>query len=307
MKIPQSFLTAGAKSKDRPKYGHSHTSGMSGIDSALSTKLVSSSRAITAQPVDIEKDDSLVQRLDFPTWLPFAAKTYKISPRIEDFIVVPTIICPSDIPNRNGIAFPLNELVAFQPPPIARQAYKAWTGCPVHLEHDNEDHEKAYGVILDASLHKVLGYGGGKLWKVMGLLAIDKNKYPDIAQQVLDKIINTYSMGAMVNSFTCSYCGTECDDKYCCPHIQSTKVVNWNRVRNYDGQDHISFLNAHSLSPIECSIVRDPAWAPALSDEVWDPWGDGPTEKQEASGNQNPFTDSDAQNLATPGKSHAQT
>ncbi|WP_438451797.1 hypothetical protein, partial [Listeria monocytogenes] len=128
-----------------------------------------------------------------------------ISPRIEDYIIVSTLVCPSDIPNRNGIAFPRDELARFLPPPTNRMSYKAWKGCPVHLEHDNEVHERAYGVILDASFHKVEGYGDGKLWKVMGLLAIDKNKYPDVAQKVLTREINTYSMGALVDYFTCGY------------------------------------------------------------------------------------------------------
>ena len=204
--------------------------------------------------------------------MPFAAKVYKISPRIEDYIIVNTIICPSDIPNRNGIAFPSKELATFHPPPMNRMSYKAWTGCPIHLEHDNEVHEKAYGVILDSSMHKVAGYGGGKLWKVMGLNAIDKNKYPDVAMKVLKKEINTYSMGALVDYFTCGYCGTECSSKRVCPHITSPSNVNWKQYRDYDGSSHLAFLNAHGIQPIECSIVADPAWAPALSDEVFDPW-----------------------------------
>jgi hypothetical protein len=96
---------------------------------------------------DAEKDQSLLNKLDYETWLPFAAKTYNISPKIEDYIIVSTLVCPSDIPNRNGIAFPAAELAKFQAPPISRMAYKAWQGCPVHFEHDNEVHERAYGVI----------------------------------------------------------------------------------------------------------------------------------------------------------------
>jgi len=140
-------------------------------------------------------------------------------------------------------------------------------GVIVHnCEHDNEIHEKAYGVVLDSSLHKVTGYGGGKLWKVMGLLAVDKNKYPDIAQQVLTGEINTYSMGALVDYFTCSYCGQECSSKYMCQHVSSPETINWKSVKDFDGSEHIAFLNAHNIQPIEVSIVKDPAWAPALSD-----------------------------------------
>jgi len=218
---------------------------------------------------DAEKDQSLVSQLDYATWLPFCAKAYHISPNIEDYVIVSSPICPSDLPNRNGIGFPLAELVKFQPPPVSRMAYKAWTGTPVHLEHDNEDCTKAYGVMLDAALHKIEGYGGGNLWKVMGLAAIDKNKHPDIAQKILSGELNTYSMGALVDSFSCSFCGTPVSRQYGCHHVQGPDVVNWNEVNDPLGSGrHIAFLNAHGISPIEYSIVADPAWTTALSDNL---------------------------------------
>jgi hypothetical protein len=238
------------------------------IDDALSSKQVNEvSKAV--QTVDAEKDASMVDRLNI-TWLPHAAKVYHISPRVEDYILVSTIICPSDIPNRNGIAFPTGELARFQPPPMNRMVYEAWAKCPVHYEHDNEDHTKAYGVIFDSTFHKVQGYGGGKLWKVQGLLGIDKQKYPDMARRVLEGEVNTYSMGALVDYFQCGFCGTECSSTHVCPHISSIKNVNWSVQQSYDGQKHLAFLNAFGISPIECSIVEDPAWAPALSDTVFE-------------------------------------
>lgn len=273
MRFPKAYLEASSRLKDqdlkayRKLLAENRTDEGSSIGEALDTNVVDNvSRG--EEVVDAEKDQSLLSALDYPTWLPFAAKVYRISPRIEDYVLVNTIVCPSELPNRNGIAFPTQELAKFMPPPISRMAYKAWTGCPVHLEHQNEVHEDAYGVILDASFHKVQGYGNGKLWKVMGLLAIDKNKYPDVAQKILTKEINTYSMGALVDSFTCGFCGTECTSQHCCQHISSIKDVNWKMYKDWDGTQHLAFLNAHGINPIECSIVKDPAWAPALSDEV---------------------------------------
>ena len=219
------------------------------------------------QAVDMEAKPEQAQRIDLG-WLPFAASTYHISPRIEDYVIKNMPICPSDLPNRNGVAFPIQELVKYQPPPIARQVYKAWQGCPVHLEHDNEDCTKAYGVILDSVLTPVKGYGNGKNWKVMGLIAIDKNKYPDIAQKVLNGEINTGSMGALADRFSCSVCDQEATEKTFmnCSHISSTQNVNWKLV-DHEGQKKLAYLNAHGLSPIEYSMVSDPAWAPALSDQ----------------------------------------
>jgi len=280
-KIPQAFANALSKQKAAPTVYTPQRPDATMEDMMDSHSVGTLSKG--EETFDAEKEPGRIQQLnnpeneergkmDYEVWLQFAAKVYKISPKIQDYIIVNTLICPSDIPNRNGIAFPASELGRFLPPPMNRMVYKAWAGCPVHLEHDNEDHEKAYGVILDAALMKIQGFGDGKLWKVMGLLAIDKNKYPDIAQQVLTGKINTYSMGALVESFTCGYCGAECDSRFTCGHISSTKNVNWKKYRDFDGSTHLAFLNAHSISPIECSIVKDPAWAPALSDNVYDPW-----------------------------------
>ena len=235
-----------------------------------STKIVGFAPASAEdKPFDAEKEPDLASKLDFETWLPFAAKAYHISPRIESYVIKAMPVCPSDFPNRNGIGFPLQELVRFQPPPMNRQVYKAWAGCPIHLEHDNEDPTKAYGVMFDTALTKITGFGGGKHWKVMGLVGVDKDKHPDIAQELLDNKINTGSMGAMADSFTCSVCGRPASDNSLlnCSHVGSTREVNWNVV-DYMGQQHVAYLNAHGLSPIEYSIVRDPAWVSAMSDHI---------------------------------------
>ena len=204
------------------------------------------------------------------SWLPFSAKTFHISPNIEDYVLMNVPICPSDFPNRNGVAFPLAELVRYQPPPISRQAYKAWIGQPVHFEHDNEDCTKAYGVILDVVLSRIVGYGNDAHWKVMGLLAIDRKKNPGIAQEVADGKIRTGSMGAMADHFTCSVCGREATDNPIknCGHIGSTKDLNW-RLVQHEGRTHVAYLNAHGISPFEYSLVRDPAWVVAESDVVF--------------------------------------
>lgn len=228
--------------------------------------VLTASRSVSV--VDVARDPSVVQKLDYETWLPYAAKVYEISPKIEDYILVTTPICPSDLPNRNGIGFPLTELVKFQPPPISRQTYKAWAGCPVHYEHKNEIHEDAYGVILDARMQPIMGYGSGRLWKVMGLLAIEKYKYPEIARRVLEGDVNTYSMGAFVDYFTCSYCATEMSKHAGCTHVHPSNDIDWNEVRSYDSKNHIAYRNAHGIQPIECSIVESPAWVTALSDHV---------------------------------------
>lgn len=220
-----------------------------------------------AYDMDTQEGKDRFAELDFKTWIPFAAKTYNLSKHPEDYILRVTPLCPSSIPNRNGIGFPLEELIKFQPPPIARQVFKAWSGCPLHYDHDNEVHERAYGVVVDTRMSKIKGYGKGKLWKVMALVAVDKTKHPEMCQRILNNEVNTYSMGALADYFTCSYCGTKQEDKYqACAHILPGDVTPFRVFTDFDGSRHIAFKNAHDLTPIEFSIVEDPAWTTALSD-----------------------------------------
>lgn len=219
---------------------------------------------------DIQTSAEVESKIDI-SWLPFAAKTYKISPDLDNYVIVNIPICPSDIPNRNGVAFPLSELIAFQPPPMNRLTYKAWTGCPVHLEHDNADCEKAIGIVFDTSLRVMKGYGSGKHYVVYGLIGIDKTKDPETAQKFLDKRMDTGSMGSLADYFTCSVCGCKASENQFtnCSHITSTQNVNW-RIVDHMGDKVIAYLNAHVLSPIEMSCVSDPAWVTCLTEMVLD-------------------------------------
>lgn len=203
------------------------------------------------------------------SWLPWAAKTYCISPNLDDYVVKNMPICPADMPNRNGIGFQLDELLRYQPPPIARQVYRAWTGCPVHYEHDNEDPTKALGVIFDTSLRKIQTHGNGKLYMVHGLIGVDRKKYPEHAERLQNGSLNTGSMGALADSFTCAVCNAPVTDNQFtnCRHVDTPKRVNW-RVVSHDGRDMLAFLWAHSLSPIEYSLVEDPAWVSCLNEGV---------------------------------------
>lgn len=249
-RIPRAFADAG---KPKPTVVADITEEMLGPDPAVKPQEIA--------PEEVSKIDT--------SWLPFAAQTYKISPRLEDYVILNMPMMPTDFPNRNGVAFPLQELIKYQPPPMNRQVYKAWTGCPVHLEHDSEVHEKALGVIFDTSLRQIKGYGEGKHWMVYGLIGIDKTKYPEIAEKLLSGKLNTSSMGCMADSFTCSICGHEAKEEHFmnCSHITSTKNVNWKLIE-HEGMQKVVYLNAHGLSPIEHSIVEDPAWCVALTDMI---------------------------------------
>lgn len=139
----------------------------------------------------------------------------------------------------------------------------------VVVHNCNEDPTKAVGIIFDTSLVKMPEeYGNGKLYNVIGVLGIDKKKRPDLAKAFANGDVNTVSMGAFAGYFTCSICGALIDDEHKCQHIQSKDAVNFKPFEDVDGNIQIAFLNAHDLEPIETSIVKDPAWAPALSDTI---------------------------------------
>lgn len=204
---------------------------------------------------------------DYHEWLPFAAREYHISPNLEDYVIVNTPMVPSDISNRNGVAFPLGELVKFRPGQN-RVMYKCWAGCPTHLEHASEDMTGALGLILDTSLVPIRSHGNGMLMMVMALLAFDKNKYPERASQIMQGAVNTYSMGATCEFFTCGLTGVRLDDP--AHEHRLEQEVEFGVLPNMiTGIPGLLFRNAHNLTAIECSTVDDPAWVPAFSDTTF--------------------------------------
>ena len=198
--------------------------------------------------------------LDFQTWLPFCAPHYQISPRVEDYLVVPVIIMPSDLPNRNGVGFPLRELVKFMPE-YGMQAYKTWKGQPTHREHANSDVTKAYGVIVDSFMKPMTGHGQGKVWKLLQLLAFDRQKHPELTSLIDSGEENSYSMGAYVDSYTCSYCGSDVGK---CGHINA-KMPG---PAFYELDNKLVHKNVRGIKGFETSSVHDPAYVSAISDEI---------------------------------------
>lgn len=195
--------------------------------------------------------------LDFHSWLPFSAPVYQISPDPNDYILVPVIAMPSDLPNRNGAAFPLRELVRFNPE-MGMQAYKTWKGKPTHLEHANEDITKAYGVIADSFMKPLIGWSDSKIWKLMFLLAFDRSKHADVADKIASGEYNSYSMGAWVGGHTCSYCNAEVGK---CNHLRKNKAGQM-----YELNGKMVFSNCHDIIGFECSSVGTPAFISAISD-----------------------------------------
>lgn len=202
------------------------------------------------------------QSLDWLSWLPFCAQEYQISADPADYVLLPTIICPSDIPNRNGVSFPRSELVRWCPE-IHQQVYKGWKGCPTFSEHQNDDHKRARGVVIDSVMRPIKDFQGN-LWKVLGLCAFDRTKYPDVAHRLLSRQTTTVSMGAYVQGYSCGLCGAPAGE---CTHI------NLRRPRDFyidSKTGGLVFRKCHGLTPFEVSEVQTPAWTVAESPHTID-------------------------------------
>lgn len=134
--------------------------------------------------------------------------------------------------NSNGDIFPEEELI---------KAYKKWVGRPLCIDHKSSSVDHVRGFIVDT-------YYDRSLKRVIGLCALDKFNYPDLARKISTGYSNSVSMGTAVERAICYDCGTvarvEADF---CQHM---------RGRTCYGEINIG------LNPIELSIVvngADPA------------------------------------------------
>ncbi len=226
----------------------------------------SAKQALAAESIQSTGFQATSIEVEFATWLPFAAPVYKISANLEDYVLVPVVIMLGDLPNRNGVAFPLSELTKFNVEHGAL-AYKTLVGKPMHIEHDNQDPTKAIGVIVDVSLRRVSGYGNGKtLYKLVALLALDRTKNSLLAAKIVSGEQNTYSMGAWVGTvesepgYTCSYCGAALGT---CTHLHPNEPFDFYMLNGI-----LVFRNVKNIVFFETSSVGTPAFTTALSDRL---------------------------------------
>ena len=222
-------------------------------------KIVQNTRSVRAF---LEEDRSAfpAMSLNWEQDLYFASEPFKISKDPKDYLLHPVPIMYSDLPNRNGVAFPLVELLKWNVE-LGRQAYRGWIGMPMFREHKSDVVKESIGMVVDVSLRKISKFSHGKFWKVLALAAIDRRKNPVLAERMEKNEINTYSIGAMVDYCTCSYCGVEVGK---CNHIDDDE----NKVTFYEKNGEIVFKNVFGVKPYELSSVEDPAFATAIGGEI---------------------------------------
>jgi hypothetical protein len=127
--------------------------------------------------------------------------------------------------NNNGDIFPETEL---------KKAYRKWVGRPLCKDHQSSSVDGIRGIIVDTVYDD-------KFKRVIGLCALDKINYPDLARKVSTGYANNVSMGTAVGRSICYECGNvaKVEADYCI-HV---------RGRTTYGEINID------LSPIELSLV----------------------------------------------------
>ena len=131
--------------------------------------------------------------------------------------------------NNNLDIFPESEL---------KKASRNWIGRPLCVDHKSDSVDGIRGIILDT-------YYDERLKQVVGLCALDKINYPDLARKVQTGVVRYGSMGTAVSTSICSECGKPATTpKEYCDHILKRQA--WGEINV-------------GLNPIEYSLVVQPA------------------------------------------------
>lgn len=117
--------------------------------------------------------------------------------------------------NENFDEFPADQIAP---------AYHTFIGKPVFVNHVNEDHRRARGVIIDAALHRDRNPDGTPDTWVEVLMEVDGKNFPKLAEAILAGKIDRTSMGCDVEYSICSACGNKATTpaEYCI-HIPGMK------------------------------------------------------------------------------------
>ena len=127
--------------------------------------------------------------------------------------------------NNNGDIFPESEL---------KKAYKKWVGKPLCKDHQSSSVEGMRGLIIDTFYDE-------KNKCIIGLCALDKVTYGDLARNVQTGVANSVSMGTAVGRSICTECG----------NIAKTEGEYCDHVKNRIAYGEINV----DLAPIELSLV----------------------------------------------------
>lgn len=190
-------------------------------------------------------------------WLPAAAEEMNISPNLKDYVLAPVVIMTNDLPNRNQVAFPYEELTKFNVE-LGDLAYRSWRGKPTFKDHVNKDHTKALGVVFDVGMRKMKN-AKGNVWKVIALCGYDRSRQPVLANSIVSKP-SSFSMGAFCATYKCSICNNEFEPNRECEHVKLGRPD----FRIYDNQ--LAYYDACGINGFEVSHVESGAFYSAQTE-----------------------------------------
>lgn len=217
--------------------------------------------------------------LEANIWLPRAAEEYNLSKNINDYILVPVPSMITGIPNTNGDSVDLKDLTKFNTE-HGQLAYKTWVGKPMYVEHQHRP-EWIRGIILDTYIRPLPRFP--KHFKLVKLAALDRTRDPKLIQRVIDRELNTYSMGMYFTSYTCSVCGHLAGKGVAKPCVHTKPCRPTYRMQN----GKLVYRICHDITGFELSLLvnlgkrsgidgyregfGDPSYVSAIGDHLIDP------------------------------------
>jgi 8-oxo-dGTP pyrophosphatase MutT (NUDIX family)/GNAT superfamily N-acetyltransferase len=156
--------------------------------------------------------------------------------------------------NDNYDDFPAEEII---------KGYNSFIGKPVFVNHVNDDHKRARGVVIDAALHHDVNPNGTPdVWCEV-LMEVDAIRFPKLAQAIVKGHIDKTSMGVDVEYSICSACGNRATNpaEYCrhIPQMKGSKIIRRNASTGRP-EETLIFETCYGLSFFENSLlVEDPA------------------------------------------------
>lgn len=180
------------------------------------------------------------------SYLAAASKHYHISNKVEDYVFANVRALATDIPNRNGHCFTLDDLMEFNVEYGCR-TFETFKGRPILINHKYVL-EQAVGFIADAQLVQE-----GPYVIVLLTIAIDKTKNKRATSMFMAGNCS-FSMGAIAGFFECSACGKSFTLDKPCPHTGKRGLLKLHKI---NGESKLGYLIAKNVHFIEHSLLMD--------------------------------------------------
>lgn len=188
--------------------------------------------------------------------------------------------------NDNFDEFPAEEI---------EKAYRTFIGKPVFVNHVNDNHRRARGVIIDAALHKDLNPDGTPDTWAEVLMEIDAVRFPKLAKAILAGHIDRTSMGCDVERSVCSACGNEARTpaEYCShiPHLKGKRIFRATAAGKKVGE--LVRETCYGLRFFENSVLVEPPADPTAHFLGVDSSGLGKAASKTAASDYSAFEDDD--------------